>query len=823
MNIRVRIIACICIVSVLFSLVILSETMSHHRHDPEYTVDTSGVAATNGVYFSENWNGEGYLYLINSDGSVKYMMGAEDLKEKESNGFCLFEGRIYALFSSVVEHDGMIDSVYRLFMMDPDFRVVAATGKFKLDYYDVVTDITATQGNIYLTTIGGEDGDINVFEIPMDDLEEYSSSFSIPGTEEEEKTDPNSLSVPRNILFRDDSREFIYVDAVYEDGVLQIRKDTDDLKGAFVPDTRVKNAVDKMHFNLAQMVRLYRNYVGYWFTGIIIWLIIIIALSIVLKRRNRMVYVFTVTEFVYAVILFTSVFFIQSYYSSVARSENRRFASLALSHEMSVLGDLDLYDFEDEDYYRSEEYGYLKKELREFVDLDEASLFFLDAFIVRIKDGVILTSSSGHNSTNASYEYGGQMDTLLTAIRERSMHPHAEGDLDGVKIESTAVTDMDPSSKYALVGVYYSGSYYTGLWSNARFVMLLAGGIFILGSLLIIFIMYLMTLDLRSFEQAIRDVALGRTKIKVPTTPSEDMKSMWSSLSELTKRIEEINYDKYRIFEGYYRFAPKNIETIMGKESIFDVKNGDVTRTEGTLMLVSTQETGYGEKRINSLKNIVSYMNQYSEREEGILVSEDSSLSILRFLFLSGCRSVSSQTTHFLHRNASDEDSGFVSVFLYYGEFLYGVVGVNTQSLIFLTSEHAKEMEDYAAWFERLNIPMIVTEDIVDREDPGQVRYIGYIKPTGRTEHLRLYEVLDACSARERQLKLVNREKFEKTLELFYSRDYYLARNNFSEIIKECPDDEVAKWYLFECENYLNGGADPNDSGSLKITDQGAY
>ena len=132
-------------------------------------------------------------------------------------------------------------------------------------------------------------------------------------------------------------------------------------------------------------------------------------------------------------------------------------------------------------------------------------------------------------------------------------------------------------------------------------------------------------------------------------------------------------------------------------------------------------------------------------------------------------------------------------------------------------------MEDYAAWFERLNIPMIVTEDIVDREDPGQVRYIGYIKPTGRTEHLRLYEVLDACSARERQLKLVNREKFEKTLELFYSRDYYLARNNFSEIIKECPDDEVAKWYLFECENYLNGGADPNDSGSLKITDQGAY
>lgn len=822
MNIRARIIACICIVSVLFSLVILSETMSHHGHDPEYTSETSGVAATNGVYFSENWNGEGYIYLINSDGSVKYMMGSKDVKENQIDGFCLFEGRIYALFHSMIEHSGRVDIVYRMFMMDPDFRVLAATDKFLLNYDDEVRKITATQGYLYLTAIGGEDGDINVFEISMEDFKEYTSSFVLPGTEEE-KTDPDSLGTPRNILFRDSSPEYVYVDAVYEDGVLEIRKDTDDLKGYFVPDTRVKNAVDKMHFNLSQQIRLFRSYVRYWFTGILIWLIIIIALSVALKRRNRMVYVFTITEFIFVIILFTSVFFIQSYYSSVARSENRRFASLALNHEMSVLGDLDLFDFEDKDYYRSEEYGYLKKKLTDFVNLDEASLFFVDAFIVRIKDGVILTSASGHNSTNASYEYGGQMDTLLTAIRQRGLNPHAEGDMDGVKIESTAVVEMDPSSKYALVGVYYSGSYYTGLWSNARIVLLLSAVIFLIGSMLIIFIMYLMTLDLRSFEQAIRDVALGRTKIRIPTTPSEDMKSMWSSLSELTKRIEEINYDKYRIFEGYYRFAPKNIETIMGRESIFDVKNGDVTTTEGTLMLVSTKESGYGEKRINSLKNIVSYMNQYSEREEGILVSEDSSLSILQFLFLSSCRSVSSQTTHFLHRNASDEESGFVSVFLYYGEFLYGVVGVNTQSLIFLTSKHAKEMEGYAAWFERLNIPMIVTEDIVDREDTGQVRYIGYIKLSGIDKHLRLYEVLDACSARERQLKLVNREKFEKTLELFYSRDFYLARNNFSEIIKECPDDEVAKWYLFECENYLNGGADPNESGSLKITDQGAY
>ena len=42
-----------------------------------------------------------------------------------------------------------------------------------------------------------------------------------------------------------------------------------------------------------------------------------------------------------------------------------------------------------------------------------------------------------------------------------------------------------------------------------------------------------------------------------------------SDLAEICKRMEEISYDKFRIFEAYYRFAPKNIETIMSRDSIF--------------------------------------------------------------------------------------------------------------------------------------------------------------------------------------------------------------------------------------------------------------
>nr|MCR4589442.1 hypothetical protein [Lachnospiraceae bacterium] len=464
-----------------------------------------------------------------------------------------------------------------------------------------------------------------------------------------------------------------------------------------------------------------------------------------------------------------------------------------------------------------EEYGKLSKEIKKFMKSGDNSSFFRDVFIMRIRDGMIMVSGIGNNRRSSSFVYGGEMTSLREALVRHASTAIDDISLDYLQLEATGIRPEKPSSRYALVGLSFSGKYYMGLWNQSKAVIIAFGIVFIIGSLVIAFVSYLQTLDLHAFELAINDVALGRTKIRVPGTPARDMKAMWNSLSELTKMIEEINYDKFRIFEGYYRFAPKNIELIMGKESIFDVNNGDVTEVKGTLMLVSTENENVEEKRIRSLKNIVSYTERYTDSEEGILVSEDSSLSILQFLFLESCRLVTDRAVQFLHRNSSDADSGFVSAFLYYDTFEYGVVGVNTQSLVFLTSPHAKEMEAYASWFEKMRIPLVVTESIVKRENVGQYRYIGYIELGEEKKKLMLYEVLDACDAKQRQLKLSNREKFEKSLVLFASRDFYLARNNLTEIIKECPEDTIAKWYIFECERFLNGDGDPLGAGAIRI------
>lgn len=98
---------------------------------------------------------------------------------------------------------------------------------------------------------------------------------------------------------------------------------------------------------------------------------------------------------------------------------------------------------------------------------------------------------------------------------------------------------------------------------------------------------------------------------------------------------------------------------------------------------------------------------------------------------------------------------------------------------------------------------MVVTDSLMEAM-PRDVkcRYLGYVG----TEQMafKLYEVLDACPELERRRKLKADEKFQQGIRLFYKDDYYLARNAFSDALKECPEDRLIKWYLFICEHHLN-------------------
>jgi hypothetical protein len=154
--------------------------------------------------------------------------------------------------------------------------------------------------------------------------------------------------------------------------------------------------------------------------------------------------------------------------------------------------------------------------------------------------------------------------------------------------------------------------------------------------------------------------------------------------------------------------------------------------------------------------------------------------------------------------NARQSEQTFV--LLHYTDLIYGVAGDDKQASAYLLSGDMRMLERYTGQLRAMGIRMAVTDSVYELvgEDTA-ARYIGFVE-RGRYS-FKLYEILDAYPAKERQNRLETKAKFQEALNLFYGDDFYLARSLFTEVLKENPTDEVAKWYLFICEKYLDQGS----------------
>ena len=107
---------------------------------------------------------------------------------------------------------------------------------------------------------------------------------------------------------------------------------------------------------------------------------------------------------------------------------------------------------------------------------------------------------------------------------------------------------------------------------------------------------------------------------------------------------------------------------------------------------------------------------------------------------------------------------------------------------------------------------MVATERYLKKAGrAGNLRYIGFISsPDGKYSN-KLYEILDAYSDIERSSRMQNDKLFQEAIKNYYKGDFYLARNQFLALVRACPEDGVACWYLMACEKVYNMGPEQVD------------
>lgn len=765
-----------------------------------------GIQAGNSFYIMDNREEESVVYHINENHQVVNLFRGSSYKSNLTFVGLSFLDNLFLLLEEA-------EGTYRIIALDETLQPIEESGSLVPKEKGELTGFTAKEDGFYLTVVAeGGDKAVTYFLEEKENMRSLLSEEIKEGSREDKKEitqegDPKQEEAVflKMVRMSEAPQNRKIVEASFDNEEYKIRLDNGVGKEHFLLSQEILDAYYERQLSLKQTLGFQRQQLFFYGELLLAGYAVLILISIVLKNRSHTLYTIVIVEIILLVVTVSGVAVTYRVAQDAVLSQNKKFGIYYLEELKRQIGPNYKAFVKEDSFHENEIYDEMWKQMEDFLKEEGPNRMLYSLALVRLEDNRIMVGSTGKNMEHVAYQYGTAVLPLLELIKEGYDNGAVEVWLEGKRHLVIAVSDKEGiSSNYCYVGLLKTETSV----GNQELERYLGYGtlIFMIGSMLTIALVLLQARELKGLQKAILLLAAGDDNIRKERAYGKDIETMWNSLLDIKKRISRINYAKFQLYESCYRFAPKNVEKILKRESITEVKSGDAIELYGTLAMVNTSKAFHMNiPTMHQINRYVELMEKHKEKLEGLFLSGSNNLKNMKILFLRECTGSTEFGINFMKEFQQTEAYGHfqTGILLHYDHYVYGVAGSDSQCFSFLFYRKMERLEKLGFWLQAKGVKMAITETVKNREGINSgVRYIGYIQ--FGEERMNLYEVLDACKEEERKRKAANTKKFENAIALFYEYDFYLARSSFSEIIRENPQDEIAKWYLFTCQKYLN-------------------
>jgi hypothetical protein len=300
----------------------------------------------------------------------------------------------------------------------------------------------------------------------------------------------------------------------------------------------------------------------------------------------------------------------------------------------------------------------------------------------------------------------------------------------------------------------------------------------------------------------------------------EKTRFAFGEIGNIQKAVQEVcmslsirEYEMSVAIKNYRRFMPQDLDRMLDRANLMEIEYGDVACGEGDFGLVTTVLKGpkrFGTNQRRFLDFVFAAFHSIYAAADGSAVFLRPGFSLTGFTLLfrggaaDGVRMGIRLATEAVPAPEGVPRPEFLLI-LHRTGYEYGVTGRDARGITFLSSYELGLLSKYSVRLSTLGVKLLVTERCEETlADTVSTRYIGYISSSDEQHSIKLYEVLDVYRESAKSLRKQSNARFQEAIRLYYKNDFYLARNIFSEVFKNCPDDGVAKWYIFACERLFN-------------------
>jgi PAS domain S-box-containing protein len=291
-------------------------------------------------------------------------------------------------------------------------------------------------------------------------------------------------------------------------------------------------------------------------------------------------------------------------------------------------------------------------------------------------------------------------------------------------------------------------------------------------------------------------------------------------LFQLNCNLELALEAESKLTDAARRFVPKEFLSLLGHESIVNVKLGEAVQQEMSVLFSGIRGFSALSESMTPEDNF-KFINAYLSRMEPAIIDNqgfiDKYIGDVIMALFSGDADNALKAGIAMLQSLADYNqhcakSGYVPIQI--------GIGINTGSLTLGTVGGQSRMDgtvisdavNLASRLENLtkkyDVSLFISHHTLARlQDPTHysIRLIERLKVKGKSKAVAIFEVLDGEPPEMREVKLATKTKFEEGLLLYYRHSFREAALVFQDVLSINPKDKVAQIYLERCQKKAEG------------------
>ncbi|MFT5365883.1 MAG: adenylate cyclase [Candidatus Latescibacterota bacterium] len=282
-------------------------------------------------------------------------------------------------------------------------------------------------------------------------------------------------------------------------------------------------------------------------------------------------------------------------------------------------------------------------------------------------------------------------------------------------------------------------------------------------------------------------------------------------------QIEAHKDELQKLVNAYERFVPHEFLHILNKNSITDVELGDQVQEEMTVLFSDIRDFTRLSEKMTPEENF-KFTNSYLSRMEPSIRAHhgfvDKFIGDAIMALFPTCADDAVQAAvdmlkalvkYNQDRSRMNYDSVRVGVGLNTGVLMLGTVGGQSRMDGTVISDAVNLASRIESMTKIYGASLLIGERTYDQlSDPLKyvIRPIGQVMVKGKTEAVKVYEVLDGDPPDLLDLKRKTLVAFERGVALYHKKCFDEALQTFAEILEQNPADRPTEMYMKLCKKY---------------------